>query len=315
MRMNDWACRFFAVKKLNQTQGFLQRRQVMKWRVLYIALFSFLVLFLGGCGGSGGSSTGTVSMSVTDAKPMIPGNPTELWITVAAVRAHKSGGDWVTLPMPNTPLLINLLAFQNGNKSDLVPPVQIESGKYTQLRFEISRAYMVINGSEQEINLDVPSGNLRTDKNFTFDVPDGGAVNLTVDFDLSQSIVVTGNSQYTLKPVLHLMQTQQAATIKGEIAAASFVSGNTTEAVVTVIRDTDGSGTVTAGDEEYTKATVTKESDTNPTAFQIFWVVPGENYIVQIDMGGDGSVDYQEAVSSGNLLPGGVFALKGGAPI
>jgi len=33
---------------------------------------------------------------------------------------------------------------------------------------------------------------LKTDKNFEFNVQGGGAVDLTVDFDLSQSIVVTG---------------------------------------------------------------------------------------------------------------------------
>jgi hypothetical protein len=273
----------------------------MKWKVLYIALFSTLVFLLGGCGDSGGPSTGTVSMSVTDAKPMIPGNPSELWITFAEIHAHKSGGDWVTLPMPKTPLSINLLTFQDGKKTDLAPPVLIESGKYTQLRFEISHAYMVINGSEQEISLDVPSGNLRTDKNFTFEVPNGGAVDLTVDFDLSQSIVVTGNSQYMLKPVLHLLETKQAATIQGNIAAASFGAAN--EAIVTV----------SSGNEVYTKVSVTKGSD--PTLFQIFWIIPNQNYIVQIDSNSDGTVDYQEAISSSGVPLGGTFTLKGGAPI
>ncbi len=79
-----------------------------------------------------------------------------------------------------------------------------------------------------------------------------------------------------------------------------------------ITREVDISGTVTLGDEEYTKAIETKESDTEPTPFQIFWIVPDENYVVQMDVG---SVHYQEAVSSGNLLPGKVFTLKGGAPI
>ena len=122
----------------------------MKRRVLYLVMFTAVLTFLVGCGGgSGGSSvggSGTVSMSVTDAKPVIPGDPTELWIIFEEVRGHKSGGGWVTLPLPETPLRINLLAFQEGAKTHLVPPVRLDSGHYTQLRFEVSRAYMVVNG-------------------------------------------------------------------------------------------------------------------------------------------------------------------------
>jgi hypothetical protein len=287
----------------------------MKTREFFVALFSVFFMLVAGCGGGGGSGTpssggsGTLSMGITDAKPVIPGNPTELWVTFSAVRAHQSGGDWVTLPMPQTPLSINLLAFQNGKKTDLVPPASLSSGHYTQLRFEVNDAYMVINGSK--VDLGVPSGFLRTDKDFNFDVPNGGAVDLTVDFDLSQSIVVTGSSQYKLKPVLHLVETKQAATIQGAISAASF--GTAAQAVVTVIYDKDGSGTVSSGDEVYTKVTVTNTSD--PTPFQIFWIVPNQNYVVQIDSNSDGTIDYQEVISSSGVPPGGTFTLNGGAPI
>jgi len=291
----------------------------MKTRVMCVALFAVVLMLVGGCGGgSGGSSdggSGTVSMSVTDAKPVIPGDPTELWITFEEVRAHKSGGGWVTLPLPETPLSINLLAFSDGNTTDLVPPVQLDSGQYTQLRFEVSRAYMVINGSGVEIDLDVPSGFLRIDKNFTFDVPDGQAVDLTVDFDLSQSIVVSGSvpPEYKLKPVLHLVETQQGATIHGKIDQTTF--GSSTEAVVTVIWDQDASRTETVGDEEYTRVTVTKSPGTNPTEFSIFWLVPNENYIVEIDFNGAEPPERTLSVEASKLAPGLTCELNTGNPI
>ena len=97
--------------------------------------------------------------------------------------------------------------------------MEIDSGKYTQVRFALSSAQVVTSAAAQEIldtvDLDVPSGTLRTDKNFTFQVDDGAAVDLTVDFDLSQSIVATGSSEFKLKPVLHINETQVAATICG----------------------------------------------------------------------------------------------------
>ena len=293
----------------------------MRRRVLYLVMFTTVLTLLVGCGGgSGGSSdggSGTLSVSVTDAKPVIPGDPTELWIAFEEIRAHKSGGGWVTLPLPQTPLWINLLAFQEGATTHLVPPVRLDSGQYTQLRFEVSRAYMVIDGKPAvEIGLDVPSGFLRIDKNFTFDVPSGEAVDLTVDFDLSQSIVVTGSSDYKLKPVLHLVETQRAATIHGEIEADAF-GDPAEEAVVTVIWDKNGNGSVDPypNDEEYTKVIVKKANPSQPTEFSIFWLVPDEDYIVRIDVGEDDAVEHEEEVPSSELQPGEVFELNGGAAI
>ena len=296
----------------------------MKTRVLCVALFAMVLMFVGGCGGgSGGSSdggSGTLSVNVTDTKPLIAGEPTEVWLTFEEVRAHKSGGGWVSLPLPQTPFEINLMAFQGEATTHLVPPVRLDSGHYTQLRFEVSRAYMVIGGSAVEIDLDVPSGFLRIDKEFTFDVPDGEAVDLTVDFDLSQSIVMSGSlpPEYKLKPVLHLVHTQQAATIQGSIAEGTFPASG--EAVVTVIWDKKLAEEGTDVDEEYTKVRVEKTTD--PTPFQIFWLVPNEDYIVKVEIDDDGDENtppnlvHEEAVLSGQLeVDDPPFDLNDGDPI
>jgi hypothetical protein len=64
------------------------------------------------------------------------------------------------------------------------------------------------------------------------------------------------------------------------------------------------------------------EIETDPTTFQIFWVVPEENYIVQIDLDGDGLPEYEEFVPTENypertqpLQPGEIFMLNKGVPI
>ena len=56
------------------------------------------------CSDGGGSSGGTagsgiVTMSITDAKPMLPDNITSFKIKFDEVLAHKSGGGWVSLPL------------------------------------------------------------------------------------------------------------------------------------------------------------------------------------------------------------------------
>jgi hypothetical protein len=276
---------------------------------IFCSIFSAIVLLLLlGCGGGGSSdgSTGTLTANITDAKPVIPGDPEELWITFEEVLAHRSGGGWISLPLPQTPLTVNLLAFHDGETTQLVTPVELASGKYTQIRLVISDAYMVITGVAQSIDLDVPSGNLKTDKNFTFEVVADTAVDITVDFDLSQSIVVTGDNEYKLKPALHINETQEAATICGSIDP--LAPGDPAQDVTaTVIRDFNS--------ETYTEVTVTRDSDTDSAQFCIYWLVPDEDYTVQIDEDGFDPPEFEEQVSDADLGPGDTFDLNGGLDI
>ena len=55
--------------------------------------FSLFVAACGGGGGGGGDSSdsGTVAMSVTDAKPLLPENVTNLFVEFSEVWVHKSG--------------------------------------------------------------------------------------------------------------------------------------------------------------------------------------------------------------------------------
>jgi hypothetical protein len=174
----------------------------------------------------------------------------------------------------------------------------------------VSSGVIRINGVDYP--LEIPSSNLKTDKNFDFDVPSGGAVDLTVDFDLSQSIVLTGSGTYQLKPVLHLNRTSEAATIQGTINFGS----STEAATVIVISDRNDNGTLEepnlldpSTDEEYTRNFVQK---TDPSPVKVFWLVPNERYFVQVLLSGQ---TYQETVQPSNLPPGGILELNQGDPI
>jgi hypothetical protein len=263
----------------------------------------------GGGGGGGGSASGSLSVAITDAKPVLPADISQVIVTIDEVSVHQSGGEWTSLPLAQTPFTIDLLQFSDGRTTQLVPQVKLAPGNYTQVRLGVQSAVIVTNTGEQ-YPVVVPSGNLKTDKNFDFQVTGGGAVALTVDFDLSQSIVVTGSHKYKLKPVLHLVSTAEAATITGSIAAATF--GTENEATVIVTRDNDNSGGLTPGDEEYTRLLVAKGAS-DPTAFSIYWLVPGQSYIVEVQF--SGVTLYTEAVAGASLPPAAVFPLNSGNPI
>jgi len=292
----------------------------MKRGAIGALLLAIALMVSFGCGGDGGSGAGaggagpgtaTVSMDIADAKPFIAGEqPDELWIVFEEVLIHKSGGGWVSLDLPETPFEINLLAFCDGETTELVTPTLITSGHITQIRFVISRAYMVFEGDPDpnEIDLGVSSGFLRTDKQFDWWVENGGAVDITVHFDLSQSIVETGAGEYKLKPVIHLFnnEPQEAATICGSIDADSFVGDPPEDVIVTVIWNG------IEGDETYTVVTVAKDPESPATDFCIFWLVPlalDESYTVQID---NGFAKFEESVAYPELGPGDVFELSDG---
>jgi hypothetical protein len=273
----------------------------MKVSTLCILLAFGLPLFLFGCGGDD-SETGSLSIRITDAKPLLEVDAIRALITFDEVRVHSAGGGWVSLPMPQRPYTIDLLQFINEDSTQLVPPVRLEPGKYTQLRLGVTGGSLVTDEGEEEplvIPLEIPSENLKTNKNFDFYVDGGEAVDLMIDFDLSQSIKPKQDG-YQLKPVLHLNETQRAAQIQGSIAASTFV-------------DSEAEVTVTHDGEEYTKLLVTKTELTDPTEFGIFWLVPNNEYTVEVEV--DGSTVHDEDVDAADLEPGEVFTLNLGSPI
>jgi len=292
----------------------------MRKRSIFFGLALAMIALLSGCGGGDGSSgsSGTISMNITDAKPVLPEEGVEsVTIKFDEVSVHKSGGRWTTLPVETSPLSseIDLYRFSDGSTTQFVPPVGLECGKYTQVRIGVTSGIIRINGVNH--NLEIPSTNLKTDKNFEFDVPCGGAVNITVDFDLSQSIELTGVGTYQLKPVLHINETSKAAAVQGKINFNTAA----TQATVVVYWDKNGNGTLEDPDpldpntdEEYTRILVQK---TDPVPFKVFWLVPEKGYIVQVLLGDSQSPDrsYVEYVDPSKLGKGAVYDLNGGNPI
>jgi len=278
-------------------------------------LFAFLVcgVILYGCGGGGSGSvsgnTGTFSFVITDAKPVLPAGINQVLVTINEVMVHQSGGEWISLPLAQTPFTIDLLQFTDGRTTQLVSQTALTSGKYTQVRLGVQSA-IIVTDTGQQIPAEIASGDLKTDKNIDFDVKGGGAVALTVDFDLSQSLVVTGSGKYKLKPVLHIVSTEEASTITGSIAAATY--GAETQATIIVTQDSDNSGGHSQGDQEYTRLVVNK-APSGPALFSIYWLVPNQAYIVEVEVGGN--ILYYQYVAKTSLPAAAVYPLNIDIPI
>jgi len=290
-------------------------------RLLIYLLIASSFLMITACGGGGGGSIeyGEVAMHITDAKPLLPegaDQATNLWITIAGVSVQKSGGGWISLPLEEgPPHTIDLLQLINGNTTEIVPPVLLEYGKYTQIRLIVDSATIRFdNEPTTDSPVVIPPEHLKTDKNFLFDVDEPKAVDIVIDFDLSQSLVVAdpfGTPSYKINPVIHIVRATEAATIKGGISQGSFIVGQNAE--VTLFIPNSG---IQGGYEKYTKIEVS-ESDTDPTEFSIYWLVSDEDYRVEIKFDPDfvNGVDFSEDVSATDVKPGEVWNLNGGNSI
>jgi hypothetical protein len=285
-------------------------------RAIYSILAFLAAVFFIGCevsffvGFNGGSSTFFVR--VTDAKPALPYGTEAVYVTFEDFFVHREGGEWVSLPLAQIPYAVDLLEFHSGRTTTLVQPISLEPGTYDRIRVSISSAAVLRDGSFHSVAL--PSANLVIEIDFFFDLEDGRTMDLTIDFDLSQSLKLFQTpvaSSYQLKPVLHVNQTEAAATIHGEISAETFAEYDSREATVSLFVDTDLSGDWSAGDEEYTRVVVERDSP----VFTIFWLVPEQGYTIQIEMDGTGSPEFEQFAFPADLQKGDSFELNHGSPI
>ena len=209
-------------------------------RSLLPVIFVLMTIMIYGCSGGGGDgsgssspATGTLTIDIADAKPLLPDDTEHVYVTFEELLVHKPGSGWIWLPLVESQYRIDLYQFSDGESTEFVPAVELEAGKYTQVRLIIIDAEIVIN--KIRYPLTISSNDLKTDKNFDFDVEENAAVNIMIDFDLSKSIVVTGPNEYKLKPVLHIVETYAAARIKGFIAYETFINYGLNEAMVIVL--------------------------------------------------------------------------------
>lgn len=208
-----------------------------------------LAAVVSGCGGGdGGTATGTLGVSITDA----PACGFEaVNVTVERVRVHQSAAaseseaGWSDIVL-SPARKINLLDLTNGVLADL-GQTALPAGHYTQLRLVLERNTgqsvansVVLAGTSAEIALDTPSAvqsGIKLINNF--DVAAGQRVDLVLDFDACKSVVAKGSGSYSLMPVINVIPTAlngiegfvNTALLSGNVAVSAQTNG-------TIVRST-----------------------------------------------------------------------------
>jgi hypothetical protein len=184
-----------------------------------ILVLSLVASLLGACTASSDPSSNTspsgmgkIQVYVTDAPSQ---NVTAIEIQASSIEAHLSSAnesDWVTLV--ENPPVFDLMQVTGVNL--LLGTANVTSGNYTQVRLGITSVTVTINGEKKSGT--VPSDKLKLVGNFSVEA--GLATSISLDFDAEKSIIVTGNGEVMLKPVIKLLVTKPGKALEAPIKAA-----------------------------------------------------------------------------------------------
>jgi len=155
---------------------------------------------------------GTISVYVTDAPARE--EVTGVFVTLSEVKVHlvtqeqeesttdnqsqDNGGSWTTLDTGGE-ATFDLLEIQGIEQ--FLGTSNVTAGKYTQVRLVIDRIQVGL-GDNDPVDAKLPSGELKLVH--PFEVKEGEALELIIDFDAEKMVNVTGAGDIIVKPVVKL---------------------------------------------------------------------------------------------------------------
>ena len=199
-----------------------------------------LALFISGCIGflttpgedSITPGKGRLEIYLTDSSEKYKANDSEtylaVYITISKIQVHLAGedeeteGEWIELELKNGETIFDLIELKNEGLSVLLSEVELEPGKYTQIRLFVTDASILIETEEIEedsklieVTDEVPSDTIDVEIPSVyqtglklihpFEIIKDETTKLTIDFDAEKSVVKTGNGEYKLKPVIKVI--------------------------------------------------------------------------------------------------------------
>lgn len=293
-------------------------------RISLIAVTAAAIAAVGlaACGGSTSSTTVTPTVTnVTLSDPAACQGPSgpfgHVYVTITDVEAStdaSGNGTFVDLTpsLKSSPMQVDLLGQAN-NKcflATLGSTTELQPGNYQQIRLILASNTTAVTGnkcgnsgancvvlndgtvdtldlsSETQTGIKIPSGQIAGGQ---FTVASGQTKDLNIDFDTCDSLVLEGNGQYRLKPVLHA----------GEIATTSTSINGT---VVDKATGQPVSGTTLVALEQKDSAGVDRifmTTTTDASGHFVFCPVPAGSYDVVATAISSANVIYAATVTTG----------------
>ena len=177
---------------------------------IVVTLFTVLLLVLiGACGPTPEEITpipiptverGIIEIRVTDPPPA---DVTSANVTAKNVEVHQvtgEEGEWIMII--EGPVTFDLVKLAKAEEAEILGAEEMKTGSFTQIRMDVDKVEVVTVGGDN-ITAEVPSGKLKIVRPFKVE----GSVKsiLTLDFDGSKSVIITGKDRALFKPVVKLL--------------------------------------------------------------------------------------------------------------
>lgn len=182
-----------------------------------MAMIIAALLIFAGCKKDDSNSGGKTHLQVRMVDAPSPYAFQEINIDVVGVEANING-QWY--PLNYNPGVYNILTLVNGTDV-LIADDNIPAGFMSQMRLILGHNNSIrVDGVLHQLT--IPSGSESGLKlNVHQDLPFGDFT-FMIDFDAAHSIVVQGNGEYKLKPVLHGFTVETSGKIAGTILPAGI---------------------------------------------------------------------------------------------
>ena len=187
-----------------------------------LALSVVLGLFVTACGSSSPTSpnSSTVPNLIVSLKDSPFSDAKALLVTFSAVTAHRTAGDFSTLPFSESASSRTCDLKRLTSATDVLGTGALPTGHYTMLRLVVSNAAIYFDNPSsgaacaptmtapagRSAAVNIPSGEVRLNREF--DLAATNATTILLDFDGDQSVRQTGNDQFMMTPVIGIVSVQ-----------------------------------------------------------------------------------------------------------
>jgi len=220
------------------------------WELSAIASVCMMLAACGG-GSGGDDSTGSLSLSVTDAPAP---DDAKVCIHFTGITLHHSDGDLISIPFdpstyvddtdacidnvpsdamsPDDPAnnAVNLSELQGVLSVALADSIDVKAGFYNWIRLDVDESLSYVMDSSGQNDLSCPScdgeqSGLKLNRGIT--VPAGGVADFMIDIDLAKSLKKSGD--YKLRPTLRLVNLVETGKIKGVVDVSLIANPGSSE--------------------------------------------------------------------------------------
>jgi hypothetical protein len=211
------------------------------WELSAIASVCVMLAACGGGSSSGGdASTGSLSVSVTDAPAP---DDAKVCLHFTGITLHHSDGERISIPfdpstyvdatgtcIDNVPSdapppadpannAVNLSSLQGVLNVALADSIEVKAGSYNWIRLDVDESLSYVMDSSGQNDLSCPScdgeqSGLKLNRGIT--VPAGGVAEFMIDIDLAKSLN-KNPSGYKLRPTLRLVDLVETGKITGTV--------------------------------------------------------------------------------------------------